>query len=606
MGARDHVPTDDDLAAFDARHGVDPAPAAAPPPAVELPKAPEGWSLTRNLVFEIKNGKPDEPPAYVPVCGPIWIVGRTSGPHGEWGLCSEFIDHDGNRHRFALPAGRLHEDPAVLARELATLGLRIVPGKERRLLEYLDAWTTDRRIPSAKRLGWQDRPDGRLVFVMPQAVISADGESSDIVYQPERHAPTARTVHQAGTLDEWRESIARPAARHPPMLLALAVGLAPPWLAYAEASDSFVVHAWGATSKGKTTLAQIAASPWGCAADPNDAPSLTFVRRWNMTANGLEGLAEAHSDLPLVLDELGASTADVRPMLYALAGGQGKTALTSARELKEPRAWRTIAWSTGELSLHARMSEAGPVKGGLVHRGLDIEIRDIGEQTPAHAREALVEGIKSACARHYGHAGPALVRAMCERFPTAAAARAHVKAEVERVMHDLAPAGLPTETRRALKRFALIAVAGEFAAAVGLIPTDRAAVRQAVRRAADEWLGTNGETDDIRIVAAVRGFIFRHGARFQDVDSSARPVLDRAGWVDHTRGEWMMLPEGLREAAPGHDLVTIARALKGGGFLRTDKDERLTCRVSVDGNRPRLYVIKRALLQEEAQAEVEL
>jgi hypothetical protein len=69
----------------------------------------------------------------------------------------------------------------------------------------------------------------------------------------------------------------------------------------------------------------------------------------------------------------------------------------------------------------------------------------------------------------------------------------------------------------------------------------------------------------------------------------------------------MLFPAGLQEAAPGNDLVTIARALKAAGHLRTDKEERLTARVSVEGNRPRLYVVTRSLMTDEDRtSEVEL
>lgn len=279
-------------------------------------------------------------------------------------------------------------------------------------------------------------------------------------------------------------------------------------MTFAEAGDSFVIHFWGRTSRGKTTVGQIAASPWGCGADPNDAPERTFIRHWNLTGNGLEGLAEAHSDLPLVLDELGSSTiGDIRPLIYQLAGGQGKPALNSAREMKEPRSWRTIAISTGELSLHAKMSDpdgdgtkSRSVKGGLTHRALDIEIADIAGASPASEREGIVSNLKIACARQYGTAGPELVRCLAARFETAAQVRAWVREQIAVVMGDLAPPGLPAETARSVRRFALIAVAGEFAVRTGLIPATAAQVRACVNMAVTAWLNTSAETDEERII----------------------------------------------------------------------------------------------------------
>ena len=592
------------FSADDAPEQDESEPAAGSPPTKSVP---DGWKLTRTAVFEVKEKKDDVD--YVPVCGPLWVIGRTNGARGEWGLVLTFRDHDGRECRPpAIPAERLHEDAGILARELARQGLHIVPGKEKRLLSYLSAWETDRRILSAKRLGWLEDKTGALSFVMPDRVI-AKGGTREVVFQPDRYSPTVRTVHASGTLADWQAQVAGPACQHPPMRFALCAGLTPAFLSFAEAGDSFILHFWGKTSRGKTTVGQLAASPWGCAADPNDAPSLTFIRRWNVTGNGLEGLAEAHSDMPLVLDELGSSTiGDIRPLVYQLSGGQGKTALNAAREMREPRSWRTICVSTGELSLHARMADPSgdgtqsrTVKGGLTHRALDIEIDDIAGASPAHEREGVVSGIKIACARHYGTAGPELVRLIAERFETAAQARAYVREQIAEVMADLVPTGLPAETARGARRFALIAVAGEFAANAGLIPVDASAVREATRAIVTAWLGTSAETDEQRIVAGVRAFILKHESRFQRT-TDQDVVPNRVGFVDRLAGRWCFTEAGLIEAAPGHDKATIARALRKAGYLFVNEG-KLAARVQVgNGVRLRLYAVLSAILDDEEKS----
>jgi uncharacterized protein (DUF927 family) len=586
------------------------------------PKAPDGWKLSKGGVFEIRETENETKLLYT--CGPLRVIGRTTGAHGEWGLVLAFKDHNGTEQQLSIPADRLHQDPATLVSDLSRQGLDILPSRGKRVPDYLAAWRPTERILSAKRLGWMEDPSGALSFVMPDRVITRDG-NKQVVFQPDRYSPTVRTVHASGTLEDWQAKVAAPACRHRPMLFALCGGLAPAFLAFAEAGDSFVLHFWGKTSRGKTTVGQISASPWGCAADPNDAPSLTFIRRWNVTGNGLEGLAESHSDMPLVLDELGSSTVgDIRPLIYQLAGGQGKTALNSAREMKEPRSWRTIAISTGELSLHARMSDPDgdgtktrAVKGGLTHRALDVEIADIAEASPASEREAIVSGVKVACARTYGTAGPELVRLIAERFSSASAVRQYVKERIADVSADLIDRPLPAETARAVRRFALIAVAGEFAADAGLIPASKEEVRASVKEVATAWLGASAETDEERIVASVRAFILRHESRFQRINEpepetktdrwgneyqpTARdpePVRDRVGYVDRKAGKWMFTDAGLVEAAPGNDKTTIARTLKRAGYLHTSEG-KLQERVSIGAERPRMYSVKSSILDGE-------
>jgi len=329
---------------------------------------PQGWHLSTAGVFEVRPGKEGEPDKLEPVCGVLFVTGLTTGPAGDWGRMLAFQDHDGNNKTLAIPAARLHEEPTILARELANAGMRIIPGKERRLVAYLASFQTTNRIQSAPRLGWMDRTDGKLAFVFPDRVLSADGSES-VVYQPDRYSPTTGTVHQSGTLEGWQQHIGQAIAQSDALLFAACAGLSAPWLKLAD-SDSFIIHLWGTTSRGKTTLAQVSASIWGCAVDPAESPGLSFIRRWNATANGIEGLAEAHSDLPLCLDELGAGNhRDIAPLVYQLAGGQGKTSMTASRELRAPRAWRTVAISTGEMSMESKLSEGGkPPKGGTLHK----------------------------------------------------------------------------------------------------------------------------------------------------------------------------------------------------------------------------------------------
>ncbi|MCF7977640.1 MAG: DUF927 domain-containing protein [Chromatiaceae bacterium] len=582
------------------------------------PQCPDGFKLTSKMVFEVK--EKEEGDEYVPICGPLWIIGRTTGTHGEWGLVLIFVDHDGRQQQLAIPAARLHEDASILSRELATMGLKTIPGREKKLLAYLASWDIETRILSAKRLGWLEDRTGALAFVMPDKVISGNGHR-EICYQPERFSPTVRTVHASASLADWQRTVAMPACQHPPMLFALCCGLAPAFLAFGEAGDSFILHFWGTTSRGKTTLGQIAASPWGCAADPSDAPSLTFVRRWNLTGNGLEGLAEAHSDLPLILDELGSSTVgDIRPLVYQISGGQGKAAMTSSREMREPRSWRTVAISTGEVSLRARMMDPKEdgrikaVKGGLVHRALDVELTDIAEGSPLAERGEVVSSIKVSCARAYGTAGPELVRQIARRFDTIADARAYTRAQTDRVLAEIAPQGLPAETLRAVRRFALIATAGIFAAEQGLIPTTAAAVIDATKDVVSRWLGAASDTDEQRIIASVRDFILRHESRFQPINEpepapkedrygnvyqpgrrESEPVRDRVGFVDRATDRWLFTDAGLTEAAPGHDRTTIARALKAAGLLHT-AEGKLQVRTRIGGSRPRMYAVEAAIL----------
>lgn len=564
---------------------------------------PQGWELSAAGVFEVKPGKDGEGDKLDSVCGVLYVTGLTTGAAGDWGRMLAFQDHDGHTKPLAIPAARLHEDPAILARELANAGLRIIPGKERRLVAYLASFTPTNRIQSAPRLGWMERTDGGLAFIFPDRVLSAAGNEA-VVYQPERYSPTIGTVHASGTLASWQEHIGRAIADSDVLLFVACTGLATPWLKLAD-SDSFIVHLWGTTSRGKTTLAQVAASVWGCAVDPAESPSLSFIRRWNATANGIEGLAEAHSDLPLCLDELGAGNhKDISPLVYQLAGGQGKTAMTASRELKAPRAWRTVAISTGEMSIESKLSEGGkPPKGGTLHRALDVEVQDIAGHLPEGERAGYVQGIKRACATHYGTAGVAMLEALMREYPTAPDARRAAVAGIDAAVSKLQQPHHAPEQVRALRRFALIAWAGVFAARHCVLPVTAARVWEAVQAIANRWGSASTGTDSDRITEAVRAFILKHGARFQTNNDSQQDVPNRAGFVDVTAGRWMFTKEALQEAAPGHDVSTIAKAIQKAGFLFTN-DRNLNAKLATPAGRVRVYCVLHGLLSDDSAGQV--
>ena len=287
------------------------------------------------------------------------------------------------------------------------------------------------------------------------------------------------------------------------------------------------------------------------------------------------------------MDELGAATVNnIRPVIYQLSGGEGKAAMTAERNMRKPRGWRTIAVSSGELSLHEKMSDASGngtrtqfVTGGLTHRALDLEVTDIAERLPETARSAFVADLKRGCSRYYGTAGPEFIRLIIQRFGTGDKVRAHVDQQLAEIRTDIAPSDISPETERAIQRFALIAVAGELAVEAGLLPPD-AKVRDTTRRIAAQWLASSVTlTAEEQIIAGVRRYIIEKQSQFQEIkDPDSRS--NRAGWVDGEKDRWLFTEEQLRQTVPGVEKKQIARALNAGGFLFTNDAGRLMAKTS--------------------------
>ncbi|HEY9868677.1 MAG TPA: DUF927 domain-containing protein [Candidatus Obscuribacterales bacterium] len=512
-------------------------------------KIPAGWTISKKCGVwtdppEESRARPEE------IGGPIWISGFTRDAVGEgWGAVTEWLDRDGVRHQRAIPWSRFHEDGNTLAQELAQGGLKIVPGCEKKLKTYLGSFQSDRRMQSVDKLGWLDRTDGELAFVLPHDVISK-APTAEVVYQPERYSPTESTIKAHGTLEEWQREVAAECAEQPYLVFALCVGLAGPLLKCAGL-DSGGFHVDGLSTRGKTTMAQVCASIWGCGADPSDAPDLAFVRRWNSTPNGLEGVCAAHNDLVLVLDELGTCAArDFGKAVYDIFGGQGKNAMDASRNLKKQRTWRMLVLSTGEMSVRQKIEQEHPAKAGQLLRFIDIPI-DAGI-IRGIAPALVADRIKRACGMYYGSAGPAFVRALLKEANGTNDLKATVTELHNTCAKSLTPESPSPEQTRALKRFALVQAAGILAARLHLLPLTESQVCQSVETITNAWLHEAHLLPDVeRGLQSVKDFILRHReSRFKHDTGGPDVVRELAGYWLKPKDLYLFTDEGFALRSP--------------------------------------------------------
>jgi len=419
----------------------------------------------------------------------------------------------------------------VLGRELAAYGLPIVPGKEKWVSRYLvmQEQNTQRRIRAAGRLGWFDAPDAPAVFVFPDQVLGKSPE--EIVYQPDVAMAAVETLHGQGTLRDWQKHVADPCLGNPMLMFSVMLGLAGPLLKLCRVENGGF-HLYGVTTTGKTTAAQVAASVWGCGADPQQGPEVTSLFKWYTTGNALESVAEVRNDMLLTLDEISeVDPHELGRIIYQLAGGLSKGRANAGGGLRGMRAWRLLFFSTGEKSVRQMLSQVGQTqKGGQRVRLPDIpaDNKDDGRRAvvqDAHglAAKDFAQALKAACAKHYGLAGPVFATyliAEAERLGRSAL-REELREELHAIEVQLTVDvvdQLPPEGQRVLRRFAVVALAGGRAGLAGVIGWDLAQIMTAVRAVRDRWLSDQGQEHSET----------RTGALAQPVDAALGPVpLDR-------------------------------------------------------------------------------
>ncbi len=545
----------------------------------------------------------EKPPLWL--CDPLHIRAMTRNlKSSDWGRLVEWKDGDGRTHRWAMPMEMLAGDGIDVRRELVRLGLNIAPGKVARdyLNSYLQTWPVKERARCVDRLGWCGP-----VYVLPDGAIGTDAEI--VIFQSASALEPAFST--AGTVDTWRESVARLASGNSRVMFVICCSFAAP-LAYLFSEQSGGFHLRSASSDGKSSALAAAASLWGNPAE--------YIRLWKSTANGLEGLAQLHNDGLLILDEIGqCDPHTVGDAAYMLANEQGKTRATRSGAARAAARWKTIFLSSGEVNLAELMIRAGHVP----NVGQEVRLAEINadpgfghgvfEELHGFSGGApLTIAIREASAANHGAVGLAWLRlVVADRANVIEEGNALVREFVSDLVSDTAPG----QVQRVVRRFGLVAAAGELATGFGLTGWKSGDAFEAAARCFTSWCeafgaesGVSGNREKRDLLAKVRAFFQVHGsARFEDLDAKgAYPVRDRVGFFrkgPNGEREYLVMPETFAASVcEGHSARDAAPALLAVGWIRPGRDGKSSHLVTIPGlsksGKIRVYVFTEKVFTE--------
>lgn len=521
----------------------------------------------------------------VRIADPIEVVAISRDEHGgNFGRQLRFVNAEGQPCKRVLPMRLLSEGGADLRRELLDMGHTHSLKHRAKLADFIMESTPESRIVAATTTGWHDNT---RAFVLPHRTLG----NQDYCFSAE--AMRATYFETRGTLEGWRHEVASRAQGNPVLVFCLCVALAGPliWPAKQQAAGGLGFNLRGASSKGKTTGLQCAASVWG---------SPQFLRPWSATGNGIEALAASQNDTCMVLDELSqASPFEAGSMVYMVANGVGKQRAARTGGIRDAQRWRLMLLSSGERTLASHLSEAGKhAKAGQNARLLDIPAtgRRHGAFDNPHGLTPsdFANALKTATAEHYGHAGMAFIHYLLTC--------GHDLPGVYRdLMQDPAfNAEADGVSSRAAGAFGLLAMAGELATEAGITGWQEGEALNAATTCFALWKAERGTLppEDAAILDGVSEFIQRHGdARFGPLypDShDGRRTTERAGfWHDTPAGRvFYFNSAGLAEAAKGYDMRTIASALEAAGWLHEKEDGKRSVNKKVLGSVHRLYAVQ--------------
>lgn len=526
--------------------------------------------------------KADRPITDEWVATPVTVAARTTNSDdGSEGRFLRLLTESGPKE-WIIPMEVFGGSGEDARRTLFGMGVIIALKKRGQFMEYLLDQRPAEVFATTCRPGWHESG----AFVLPGRTIGSD----KVRYQASAKGQNLFSVR--GSLDGWKTEVAAKCEGNPVLTLAIGCALAGPLLSLVGVLGGGV-HLVGDSSSGKSLAQLIGSSVWG---DPG-----IFAASWDMTKGGLEIEASSRNDTMLPLDEIKrADPKRVQEMAYSLANGQGKGTMTRDREARGKLSWRLLALSSGERSL----SEHAAISGNAAHAGAELRMVDVNAGTRTHRAFDELHGLEGAdfhrqltvaVGANHGHIGPAFVEKLLasDDRPGLLEDFAGIRAQF---VEDNAQAG------RVADRFAVIALAGEMAIAYGLLPWTPGTALADCQLLYGEWLSRvgGGNAEDRQILAGILDFIDKHGSsRFSDVEDQTpdTKVFNRAGYWEVVGAKRLYLfnKSALTEAAHGHGLARVVKALEGAGALAkhdTDRDSRKTKKYRLPaGGSARLYVI---------------
>ncbi|TNV00121.1 MULTISPECIES: TOPRIM and DUF927 domain-containing protein [Providencia] len=491
----------------------------------------------------------------------------------------------GNNNVQAIPTGDIGEREGWRTLKNAGLFVTTKSGLRQSFSDWLLRQPFKENWSITNKSGWHKgayiMSDGSIIGT-PEQPIFFNGQSA------------AATAYQtSGTVESWRNGVARLANGNSFMMIAIGAALAAPMTSIIGA-DSFGLHLYAQSTAGKTTAADMAVSLYG---EP-DLQRLT----WYGTEYGMTNEAVAHNDGVLYLDEVGqgADPKHVYKSAYTLFNGKGKIQGAKEGGNRQVQNWKTVAISTGEKDIETFLSMAGiKVNAGQLVRLLNIPMERATELHGCETGKAHADLIKVNCRDSYGAAGRYWIEYLSSHKDEAKAA---YRAAQQR-WSKLIPSSYGEQVHRASDRFATL----EAALIMGREITGwgEQDCRDVVQTIFNVWVAEfgTGNKEYEQIKEQAEAFLNAHGlSRFAPIPYDVRdlPIRDLAGYRKKGSNEddpiiFYTFPSAFeKEIAAGFNYKQFAEALKMAGMLTPPTSGRGYQRKSprIDGRQFNVYVLQ--------------
>jgi len=444
-----------------------------------------------------REGEPEKE-SKIRICSPIWPEAHLRNKDGKDHSLLLRV-HDGEKeHLWAMPRRLITKINDILD-VLLDFGQDVPTHQKKRehLQTFLNKAKPSKRLRCVDKAGWHGQQ-----YVFPNGQVIGPGKDGEGVYPLNDICP--RGVETRGSLQEWQVKILRLCKGNSRLIFCIGTAFASLCLID---EDSGGFNFKGRSSIGKTKCLRVGISPIG---------SRDYQRSWKTTANGLEGVCALHNDSLLPLDEFGQQEADeAGEIAYMVSSGIGKQRASRDGSARDPRTWRVMVLSTGEVGLESHMHEGRKkVRAGQLARITDIPA-DAGKGFGCFENlHELANGgdfadeLDRLCSQYYGTAGRAFVEKIVEYGVENA--RRDIRFAADGFVAEKA-FNYDGQVKRVARRFGLVYAALVLATKLGVTPgLSEEESKEAVSSCYKAWLddrGTGGAMETHTLIEQVIGML---------------------------------------------------------------------------------------------------
>lgn len=544
-----------------------------------------------------RSGKPG-----MSVCSPLQVSALVRDDNGQgWSRLIQVLTPDRRVIDCVVPHTEVEARPNDAIARLADCGLQI-QGDRYLFLQFLKSWRPTHYALRLPQVGWT--PDRTAFALADGRVIAPVPRGETVIYTGTADRTTS------GCFEDWQSGMAALALGNPYLLFGISLALSGPFLGLTHRTGA-IFHLYGENSVGKTKALLAGNTVW---------PSAGTEVTWNTTSAGLEGQLVQANDTFLGLDELpGEPHPSFGDDIYAAANGAGKNRATVTGRSQVRQQWRAPVLSTGEAPVRQVLRDLGlPLRGGQAVRMIDIPVMGMAhgafDDLHGHATsKAFSRKIESIAPRDCGHAGAALVHELIlssQNQSIRTSTETLHEIELAKLCHQLGldPQTARNETLRVLDRFALVAVAGEFASQRQITGWPAGTASEAVMDMAVKWFehsGADKPTEQNSAIERTRDYLLQYGdSRFgllrqaadDPVDAPAARSHEAAGYRDDDY--FYMLKPTFDTIHRGQEASRAAEKLEAAGYLEPggERNSRQFALSGVRKQRIRVYRIRAEIL----------